>query len=403
MDVKLVESLEKGIEASGVGVPAKALAPAGKPGKALLEELKEKGYLKSEDGKKYDVTEAGWEAWLANGRPERRAKLRAEALRKLLEAVKAGGGKKKLKPKDLTACPERWRNEAFERKFLQEVKPEVYQLLPAGEDFLESLLPASVQLERRQAQYRTELEALQEESRKVSERVVALRERLLPECERLQRELGDAAGGLKQELMQAVEEQQRSSREATEALRGASAFALLAQQIRARAEEVTASAQEKVESRLRELNGPLEDVERLKNDVASLQSALSNHVLQTETELTRLAREVATHPAESVATGNGVSLAGGSEAEVLESLRRIHREIDAGNPALGGTVRIPDLYDRLREDGLVSDLESFHRLLLKWEKDDQLRLRVYDDPHAEPRRAEGIESGRGLLFYVRLN
>lgn len=298
MDVKLLESLDRGIEMGGVAVAAKALTPGGKAGKALLEELTEKGYLKSDGGKKFDVTEAGWEAWLAHSRPDRRDKLRSAALGKLLEAVKASAGKKKLKAKDLNACPERWRNEAFERKFLQEVKPEVYQLLPAGEDFLESLLPVSEQLDRRQAQYRTELETLQEESRKVSERVTALRERLLPECERMQRELGDTAAGLKQELMRAVEEQQRSSREATETLRGAAAFALLAQQIRARAEEIAASALEKIEGRVRELNEPLEDAERLKNDVAALQSALSNHVLNTETELTRLAREVAARPPE---------------------------------------------------------------------------------------------------------
>src|SRR5262245_16658731 len=107
MDVKLLESLEKGIEVGGVAVSAKVLVPGGKAGKALLEELKEKGYLKSEDGKKFEVTEAGWEAWLAHARPERRDKLRAEAMGKLLEAVKAGAGKKKLKPKVLAACPPR--------------------------------------------------------------------------------------------------------------------------------------------------------------------------------------------------------------------------------------------------------------------------------------------------------
>jgi hypothetical protein len=402
MDVRLLESLDRGIEQGGVAVAAKALAPGGKPGKALLEELKEKGYLKSEDGKKFEVTEAGWEAWLAHARPERRDRLRAAALGKLLEAVKASAGKKKLKPKDLAACPERWRNEAFERKFLQEVKPDVYQLLPAGEDFLESLLPVSEQLERRQAQYRTELEALQEESRKVSERVTSLREKLLPECERLQRELGDAAAGLKQELMRAVEEQQHSAREATETLRGAATLALLAQQIRARAEEVASAALEKVEGRLRELREPMEDAERLKSDVAAMQSALSNHVLQTETELARLSREVASRPSESTETGNGTVPSGPSEAAVLAALRKAHEEIDASNPALGGTVRIPDLYDRLQDEGVIDDLETFHRLLMKWEGEDQLRLRVYDDPHGEPRRAEGIESGRGLLFYVRL-
>src|SRR5262245_3287594 len=188
MDVKLLESLDRGIEAGGVAVAAKVLVPGGKAGKALLEELKEKGYLKSEDGKKFEVTEAGWEAWLAHAHPERQEKLRSAALARLLEAVKASAGRKKLKAKDMAACPERWRNEAFERKYLREVKPEVYQLLHAGEDFLESLLPVSEQLERRQAQYREDLEALQEVSRKVSERVTALREQLLPECERLQRE-----------------------------------------------------------------------------------------------------------------------------------------------------------------------------------------------------------------------
>src|SRR5262245_59927061 len=147
MEVKLLESLDKGIEQGGVALAAKGLVPGGKAGKALLEELKEKGYLKSDDGQKFEVTEAGWEAWLAHARPERRDKLRSAALGKLLEAVKAGAGKKKLKPKDLAACPERWRKEAFDRKFLQDAKPEVYQLLSAGEDFLESLLPVSEQLE----------------------------------------------------------------------------------------------------------------------------------------------------------------------------------------------------------------------------------------------------------------
>lgn len=402
MDVKVVESLEKGIEAGAVGLPTKVLVPGGKPGKALLEQLKEKGYLKSDDGKKFDVTETGWDAWQTHVAPERREKVRAAALRKLLETIQAGGGKKKLRAKDLAACPERWRTEAVERKFYHEVKPETYQVLPAGEAFLESLLPLSVQLERRQQEYRADLEALQEASKKLAERVTALQERLLPECERLKREVGEAAAGIRQEVVRAVEEKHQAVREATETLRGAAAFALLGQQIRARAEELAASVLEKVESKVRELNGPVEDAAQLKNDMASLQSALSNHVLHTETELARLSREAAARPSEPSAAPTPTANGAVSDAELLEALRKAHREIDSANPALGGTVRIPELFDRLREQGKITDLATFHQHLLKWEKEDHLRLRVYDDPHAEPRRAEGIESGAGLLFYVRL-
>lgn len=310
MDVNLVEALEKGIEAGGAGVKALVLVAPGKAGKALLQELTDKGYLKSDGGKKFDVTEAGWEAWESNGDAVRRERLRSAALGKLLAAVRAKAkgkdSKAKLSPKDLAVCPPPWRAEAFAKKLIEEVAPEVYRLLPAGEDFLDSLRPVSEQLAKRQSQYAAELAALQEEEKKLTDRIASLRERLLPECERLERELGAVAVQAKQELQRTVEEHRRAAAEAMQHLHATAAFALLVQHFRAKVDEATAAAMEKVEVCCKELHGPLTEarataapeMEQVPHDLAALQAALSNHVLKTETELARLAREVASRPPE---------------------------------------------------------------------------------------------------------
>ncbi len=80
----------------------------------------------------------------------------------------------------------------------------------------------------------------------------------------------------------------------------------------------------------------------------------------------------------------------------LEAYDRLARS----DPASGGVVKIPDLYDAVLRRGEELTLKQFHQLLLGWEEDKRFILEVCNDPYLERRADEGILTGRGLLFYI---
>ena len=65
-------------------------------------------------------------------------------------------------------------------------------------------------------------------------------------------------------------------------------------------------------------------------------------------------------------------------------------------------IKVPNLTDRVRAEVPGVTAARFHDLLRLWQSEDRLVLQVCNDPHVEPRSAEGIPSSRGLLFYVEM-
>lgn len=89
-------------------------------------------------------------------------------------------------------------------------------------------------------------------------------------------------------------------------------------------------------------------------------------------------------------------------ADVWGLTRTAYHELMSRASQLGGIVTIPELAERVLAQATHLDRAAFAQQLLAWERDDRLTLQLCNDRHLEPRASEGIESPRGLLFYVRL-
>jgi hypothetical protein len=91
-----------------------------------------------------------------------------------------------------------------------------------------------------------------------------------------------------------------------------------------------------------------------------------------------------------------------SEDEVWGATKTAHEAQRAETIRLGGIVKVPELTDAVCRSIHGLNRSRFHELLKKWQGDDRLVLQVCNDPRLEPRADEGIESPRGLLYYVKL-
>jgi hypothetical protein len=132
--------------------------------------------------------------------------------------------------------------------------------------------------------------------------------------------------------------------------------------------------------------------------LAKLDQALSRfapaHVQQSES--------TTHHPTAPTQTSSPVvgstSPARVSDDVVWENTRRAYRELHRA----GHLVKIPELNDAVTRESPGLLRQHFYDLLNKWARDDRLVLQLCNDPRVEPRAHEGIESPRGLLFYVQL-
>lgn len=68
-----------------------------------------------------------------------------------------------------------------------------------------------------------------------------------------------------------------------------------------------------------------------------------------------------------------------------------------------GAVKIPEVLDTLKKSHPSLTQEQFHGLLKKLKDEDKITLEIANSPNAEIRSGEGIQTSRGLQFYVHLN
>lgn len=61
---------------------------------------------------------------------------------------------------------------------------------------------------------------------------------------------------------------------------------------------------------------------------------------------------------------------------------------------------LPELFDDLNKEGSRVSLSDYHRALREWMADGRLKLSVCNDRSCESRSKEGLQSDKGLLFYV---
>jgi hypothetical protein len=87
---------------------------------------------------------------------------------------------------------------------------------------------------------------------------------------------------------------------------------------------------------------------------------------------------------------------------VWDATHRAYDHLRRETIRIGGIVKVPELTDAVQKAVPGLTPAAFHDLLQKWQQEDRLTLQLCNDPRLEPRAAEGIQSPRGLLFYVQM-
>jgi hypothetical protein len=402
MGLTAFEALDKAIEAGGKNLAGTAVAGKGAPATRLLDEMCESGWLEKTPGRtpKFTVTTQGRETWeqqagedrLRQVRERERQKRRQEMVA-FLEFVKTKPDKA-LGTKDLSRFDEALRQQAGEQKLVEPgTKEKSYRLLPAGTEMILAEQPVEKQLE--------ELQRLH------GELVARWRAAQL----RLGQDLEKASSHTLQAAVEQLAERGTSACQAFDTavaeLGGLAVVAAAATPLRAEIDAALAQAKQTVNAetaRLAELES------RLRQEAGEQQEQLKAFELRVQERLADVAGKLSAGPAAAPAppppavpepaahTRNGTP----AEAVVWEAARLAYEQVRQENLRIGGIVKIPDLIDVVRRT--VPDLPpgTFHDLLRKWQQEDRLTLQLCDDPRMESRTDEGIQSPRGLLFYVQI-
>ncbi len=419
MDIASIQILDRAEKGGGQNLTEKALAGKEKDAKERIERLCAAGHLTKEK-KKYSLTDAGRQAVVAG-----REQLRDVAVGEFLDAVLAKKGKA-LTAKELTRFPDELRAEAVEKRLVQPGKKQnSYDLLSAGEAILLARLPVSEQVSRlRELQKAAEkewedgLNNVEKSLRgsggaspgSLGEAVASLRDRVnefRSVADTLVAELGgitrlaEVSRRVQEQITRAGEEAVRRVEETASRTRGTETASR--QSVEELRSSVEASRQ-KIEAMVTSFEQRAPERRQFEDRIAELEQQVRQAVEAAEqvkalrAQIAELQRKPST-PASAAAKSTGPEL---SEEAVFQATRTAYSKLHQENLRLGGIVKVPELHDAVR--GQVPGLprEAFHALLKEWREKDRLVLQVCNDPDAEPRAGEGIESGKGLLFYVKM-
>ena len=179
------------------------------------------------------------------------------------------------------------------------------------------------------------------------------------------------------------------------ALAEASAFAAVVQTGQRLRESILREAEDAAQRLEAEKDHLRKEADRQKAELEAFEHRVGQRLDEMTRRLAHLDRP-ASHPTQ------GDSAPRPSEAAMWEATRREGEALRQQTLTIGGIVKVPELTDAVR--GQVPGLTAvdFHGLLERWQQEDRLTLQLCNDPRLEPRASEGIQSPRGLLFYVRL-
>jgi hypothetical protein len=91
-----------------------------------------------------------------------------------------------------------------------------------------------------------------------------------------------------------------------------------------------------------------------------------------------------------------------ADEAVWQATQRAYAQLEQRFKLTSELIKVPNLTDLVRTELPELTAARFHDLLQRWQREDRLVLQVCNDPHVEPRAAEGIPSSRGLLFYLEM-
>jgi hypothetical protein len=389
----IFEALDKAIEAGGTALASKDIVGSAKGANVLVDEMCSSGLLEKTAAKspKYTVTAKGRETWERDASEDRRLQLqqreqvqRHQALAEFLAVVAKKQGKA-LTKSELPRFPDAVRQEACDRKLVGAGdKESSYCLLADGEEFLLTQRPVEQQLEE-----------LRHLHREMTTKLRAVHGRLGQE---LDGSGGQALQAAAEHLAQRGADAIRAFDSALAALGSLAGIADAVRQVRTEIESASRQAHQVViaeRSRLAEIEA------RLREETSRQQEQLESFERRTEARLADIARKlesagssVVKPPAERGGTP--------PEAVVWQAVRASHERLRQENLRIGGIVKVPDLTDAVLRTVEGISATALHELLKKWQQEDKLTLQLCNDPRLEPRAAEGINSPRGLLFYIQM-
>jgi DNA-binding PadR family transcriptional regulator len=364
----------------GAGLSASAIGAKGKSAAPVLKQLCDEHYL-TEEKKKYTVTPEGRAAWERDASPEGRDRFQQKeqqkkhaALVKFLGAVQQKSGKP-LKGKDLPADASLIQD-AVDRQLVQPGEKEnSYRLRPAGEEMLLASLPVEEQAAR---------------LRKLHDDV---QQNWGAALQRVRHDLDGFVGGartvldeVRSDLSAKLERARHDYDAALGELQGLARLHGAAKQLKDTIDDAGSEALRRVVEETSKLNA---FEEKTRQGIIKLQTDFES---LSATVTARLATLPQPPPAAAATSPNGVA-----DEVVWEATQRAYEQLRSDPP-----VKVPELTDAVLRS--VSGLERgrFHELLSGWQEQERVVLQVCNDRSVEPRAGEGIESPRGLLFYVQL-
>jgi len=372
VDTASLQILDRAMRGGGENL-TKSVAGKGAEAAARLEALSAEGYFEKKKTK-YALTEKGRRACEKGQRL-----LRNEALVEFLAAVEKKQGKA-FTAKELSKYPDDVRNEAVAKTLVEDnEKPNTFKLMSAGK----ATLLAREPLEKQVA-------ALRELQQQASELWDAGLKRVEQELKGLDR---DGTGGIAASLRERVRQARSEYESAIEELRVFDVLAGASQRLQEQITQASQEALREVQTREEQVRGIAAE---LRSQADTYRQQLDAHIAALKERLRQAASERIEARADSSIPPTP------SEEQLLEATGEAYDRLHKANLRLGGIVKIPELYDEIRQRVPGLDLTKFHDRLLKWRDEDRLVLQVCNNPDAEPRAKEGIETSKGLLFYVRM-
>jgi hypothetical protein len=395
VDQTLFAAVDRIIEAGGQKLGKAALVGdlKGKPASTLLDELQKHGYV-SKEGSKFTLTDEGRRAWHSTAGEERKQELADKTAAALLAVVQKKGGKA-LTPKDVQAFDTGLIHRVKADGLVVEAGANKYSLSAKGEEFLKAREPLDQQLKR----LRSDVQELLKTPQTLLQRLARDTEKLA-EGEVIRSTFAEARSTIHQEVARAQAEFERS-------LDGLQAFANLV----AAAQTFKKTLPAAVSEALARIDAETGRVQKLETELRQSADQIREQLEQARQEMERRATAVEEKaraekkPAATVGitpASSSPTTGQPSDEAIWQATRRAYEKLEQQFKLTSELIKVPNLTDLVCAEVPGLTAAHFHDLLQRWQRQDRLVLQVCNDPHGERRSAEGIQSPRGLLFYVEM-
>jgi hypothetical protein len=392
---KLFAALDRMVENGGQKVAKGAVVGdlAKKAADALLADLSAHKYIRK-DGNKFTLTDEGRYAWESRASESRKQELTDRAVAEFLAVVV------KVNAKALTAK----QRQQFDEGFIKRVQAEglvvgaganKYKLSPKGEEFLQAR-----ELEEQLKRLRTAAQGLLKEPQALLAGLAKDTEQLA-EGGAIRSAFAEARAAIQEEVARAQAGLERS-------LEGLQAFGSLLRVAQTLEKELPRA----VSGALERIDAEAEQVRKLEAELRQRADQFREQMEQSREQMERWAAAVEerTRAERQSAGARGPAPAPSSapaaepppDEVIWKATRRAYEQLEQRFKLTAELIKVPDLNDSVHAEVPELTVARFHDLLQRWQREDRLVLQVCNDPHVEPRSAEGIPSSRGLLFYVEM-